>query len=78
MLATRPQVTLFDRCRPDPFSTWRPADASPGVGYFVRISGDEMTGPLILYADPTVDPQAVTKRYCDMNSRFDRVDGGWY
>jgi hypothetical protein len=32
---------------------------------FVDVTGDTMTGPLILHADPAVDLQAATKQYVD-------------
>ena len=38
------------------------------TGDYVKISGDTMTGPLVLPGDPTTDLQAATKQYVDASS----------
>lgn len=35
---------------------------------YVRKTGDGMTGPLVLYADPSLDAHAATKKYVDDNT----------
>ena len=48
-----------------------------GAGSYVSKSGDSMTGPLLLNADPTSPSQASTRRYVDngMSSKADVVNG---
>lgn len=50
----------LEPCEPEP----EPA-CEDCVGFFVRITGDEMSGPLYLYADPTEDMMAASKHYVD-------------
>jgi len=39
--------------------------ATPSGGEFVNVSGDTMTGPLVLSGDPTASAQAANKHYID-------------
>jgi hypothetical protein len=40
-------------------------DTINGDARYVNVTGDTMTGPLVLNADPTIGPQAATRNYVD-------------
>jgi hypothetical protein len=42
-------------------------DTVNGDARYVNVTGDTMTGPLVLNADPTIGPQAATRNYVDTN-----------
>jgi len=42
-----------------------PIELAAAVGKRLSLNGGELTGPLLLHADPEVDLQAVTKQYVD-------------
>lgn len=56
---------LYLRYNDGTSTQWVQACPMPDVSNFVKKSGDTMTGPLVLPADPTTAMQAATKQYAD-------------
>ena len=46
-----------------------------GGGPFLPLSGGQMTGPLLLFADPTQNLEAATKKYVDDNAGITEAEG---
>jgi hypothetical protein len=64
---------LYVRYNDGDSSQWVVAVPTPTLGAFLLKSGDTMTGPLALAADPTTALQAATKQYVDHTPALNNV-----